>query len=129
MFDPPIVRVFASLTSLVAVPILLVLAYRAWMKQTRANLPEWRNGLGLTSLVLVALSWLWYALGLADIGLASLGSRFLLLSSFAVFGAVLAALLAIGWRGRSRLHALAASLLMLLGYQFFGYTSFQVRLL
>jgi len=122
MFDLPIVRMFAALTSLLAVPILVLLAYSGWMKQTHASLPEWRNGLGLTSLVLLVLSWLWYALGLADIGLASLGSRFLLLSSVAVFCAALAALLAIGGRGRSRLYALVASVLMLFGYQFFGYT-------
>ena len=104
---------------------LLVLSYRTWMKRSRANLPEWRNGLGLTSLVLVALSWLWYALvyalGFVGIGFASLVPAFVPLTSVAVSCALLAALLGSAWQGRSRIGAVGASVLMTLGYQSFGY--------
>lgn len=129
MFDPSIVMMVAALTSLIGVPILLVFAYKAWMKQTRASLPQWRNGLGLTSLVLVALSWVWYAFGLAESRLASVGPPFMLLSSVAVCCALLAVLLASAWQGRSRVGAVAAIVLMTFGYLFFGNVSVYVRFL
>ncbi len=128
MFGPSIAMMLAALTSLIGVPILLVLAYKAWMKRTRASLPQWRNSLGLTSLVLVALSWVWYAFGLAESRLA-FGPRFMLLSSVAVCCALVSVLLASAWQGRSRVGAVAASILMIFGYLFFGNVSVYMRFL
>ena len=128
MFDQPILMIAAVITSLVGVPVLLVFAYRAWRRENRASLPQWRNGVGLTALVLAAVAWGWYALGIADMGLTSL-SQFMDLTSVATLCAILAFVFAIAWKGMSRLLAVAATLLMIFGYQFFGYTSLHVRLL
>jgi hypothetical protein len=128
MFDQPILMIAAVITSLVGVPVLLVFAYRAWRRENRASLPQWRNGVGLTALVLAAVAWGWYALGIADMGLTSL-SQFMDLTSVATLCAVLAFVFAIAWKGMSRLLAVAATLLIIFGYQFFGYTSLHVRFL
>lgn len=113
--------------TLIGVPVLLVLAYRGWVRRTRPNLPHWRNGLGLTALVLVALSWIWYALGVCGLRLLET-VLFLELSVLAVFCTALSMLLALAWRGSSRLQTVGASLLLVVGYQFFGYTSLGIRL-
>ncbi len=121
MFDQHILMIAAVITSLVGVPVLLLFAYRAWRKEIRSSLPQWRNGVGLTALVLAAVAWVWYALGIANVGLTSL-PQFVDLSSVATLCAVLAFVFAIAWKGTSRLLAVAATFLMIFGYQFFGYT-------
>jgi len=121
------VMLTAIVITLIGVPVLLVLAYRGWVLRTRPNLPHWRNGLGLTALVLVALCWSWFVLGVCDLGRASM-PLFLDLSTLAVFCTVVSVVLALAWRGIPRLQALAASLLLTVGYQFFGYTKLGIRL-
>jgi len=69
MPDSPTDALLALSASLVGVPVLLVLAYRGWDARHRAALPHWRNGIGLTAVSLLALAWLWFALGLADTAL------------------------------------------------------------
>jgi len=51
-------RIVLSLVGLVAVPILLFLAWRGWTKGVRAELPPWRNGLCILALLLLSLNWL-----------------------------------------------------------------------
>src|SRR5579863_940954 len=104
MFNQPILMIAAVMTSLVGVPVLLVFAYRAWRRENREGLPQWRNGVGLTALVLAVVAWGWYTVGIADVGLASLPA-FLELSSVAALCAVMAFVFAIAWKGMSRLFA------------------------
>jgi hypothetical protein len=120
MMDSPSVRLIASATSLVAVPLLLVLAFGARCRET---LPHWRNGIGLTAVALLVLASLWFAIGLADTALTPrLGAMYLDLTVLAVICTWLAAAFASAWRGRSRLEVLAACVLMFVGWHFFGYT-------
>jgi hypothetical protein len=51
------IRTCASISGLLAVPVLLFLGFRSWIRTSRTKLPEWRNGLGLSSMVLVSLVW------------------------------------------------------------------------
>lgn len=122
MLDFPIVRLAASAISLVGVPMLLVLACRAWATRHRVALPAWRNGIGLTAVSLLALAWTWFAVGLADTSLtARLSSTFLDLTVLAVICTWLSVAFASAWKGHSRLQVLAACALMLVGWHFFGY--------
>jgi hypothetical protein len=122
LFDHPIIRLIATAGSLFGVPPLVVMAYRGWVTRTRLILPQWRSGVGLTALVLIALSWLWYAVALADTRLtASIGAVFIDLTGVAVVCTVLATAFATAWNDTPRLHAVAACVLMGLGYHFFGY--------
>jgi hypothetical protein len=121
------VVVIAIPIALIGVPVLLVLAYRGWVRRTRPSLPHWRNGLGLTALVLLAVCWVWYVLGIFDLGISSM-PLFLDLSALAVICTLLSPLLALAWQGVPRLLAVGASLLMLVGYQFFGWTKVGIRL-
>lgn len=117
------IRLVASAVSLVAVPVLLVLAYRAWNKGQRVALPHWRNGLGLAAVSLLSPAWLWFAIGLADTPLTPrLGAMYLDLTVLAVICTYLATAFACAWEGRSRLEVLAACILMGVGWRFFSYT-------
>jgi hypothetical protein len=117
------VRLIASAISLVGVPVFLVFAYKAWGTRDRGTLPNWRNGVGLKAVSLLALAWLWFAVGLADTRLTPrLGATYLDLTGLAVICTYLAIAFASAWRGRSRLEVLAAGILMGVGWHFFGYT-------
>jgi hypothetical protein len=52
------VRTCASICGLSAVPVLLLIAFRNWIRTSRADSPHWRNGLALSSMVLVSLVWM-----------------------------------------------------------------------
>jgi hypothetical protein len=123
MLDSPPVALLALSASLVGVPVLVVLAYRGWDTRHRAALPHWRNGIGLTAVPLLALAWLWFALGLADTPLTPrLGAMYLDLTLVAVICTYLATAFGCAWKGHSRLEVLAACTLMGIGWRFFGYT-------
>jgi hypothetical protein len=123
MLDFPIVRLAALIVALVGVPVLLVLACRAWDTRHRVALPHWRNGIGLTAVSLLALAWMWFAVGLADTPLTpKLGAMYLDLTVLAVVCTYLATAFGCAWQGRSRLGVLAACVLMCVGWRFFGYT-------
>ena len=47
---------------LVGVPVLLILAWTGWIGSVRPGMPAWRNGLGLTALVITSLHWGFVAL-------------------------------------------------------------------
>lgn len=86
------------------------------------TLPQWRNGVGLTALVLISLSWLWYVFALADTRLrTSIGAIFIGVTGVVLVFTVLATAFATAWNEIPRLHAVAACVLMGLGYHFFGY--------
>jgi hypothetical protein len=109
-----VIRSFAGKVGLLAVPVLIVLAYRAWAKAVRSELPAWRNGLGLGSIVLLSVSWLFFA-ALSILGSIRPGSThfFDLEWTATLFSCTeAAALLAIALRGASRIQAISAALLM-----------------
>ena len=109
MRDFPIVRQVALVVSLVGVPVLLVFACRAWGTRYRVALPHWRNGTGLTAVSLLAMVWLWFAVGLADTSLTPrLGAMYLDLTVLSVICTYLATAFACAWKGHSRLEVLAA---------------------
>jgi hypothetical protein len=119
----PIIRQVSSAVSLVGVPVLLVFACRAWNTRHRVALPHWRNGIGLAAVSLLALAWLWFVFGLADTSLTPrLGAMYLDLTVSAVTCTYLATAFACAWKGRPRLEVLAACVLMVVGWRFFGYT-------
>jgi len=127
MLDSPIVRLVASAFSVVGVPVLLVLAYRAWVQRDRVALPHWRNGIGLTAVALLALAWLWFSVGLADTSLTPrLGAMYLDLTNLAVICTFLATAFVTAWIGRSRFEVLTAGILMGVGWCFFGYTDIHI---
>ena len=72
--------------------------------------------------MLISLCWLWYAVAIVDTRLtASVGAIFIDLTAVAVVCTILATAFAIAWDGTPRLLAVAACLLMGIGYHFFGY--------
>jgi len=56
------IRSLAGRLGLLAVPILIGLACRTWLNRNRSELPSWRNGLGLSSIVILFATWLFFAL-------------------------------------------------------------------
>jgi hypothetical protein len=111
------VRACAGICGLLAVPALLFLAFRNWIRTSRPKSPEWRNGLALCSIVLLSLVWT---------------SRFVTSTVFAgpqiskhvlhvdplswlatlLSSTLLAALLAIALKGKSRLLVLSSALFL-----------------
>ena len=49
-----------AIVGLIAVAVRIGLAYRGWTRESRAQLSHWRNGIGLSALVLSSLAWVWY---------------------------------------------------------------------
>jgi len=54
------VRLLASALGLLIIPILILFAFRDWRTKHRAELSAWRNGLGLSSIVVIFRVWLLY---------------------------------------------------------------------
>jgi hypothetical protein len=53
-------QTLAGYLGLLLVPLLLALAFRAWAKTAKPALPNWRNGLGLSSLLVLSAVWVSY---------------------------------------------------------------------
>jgi hypothetical protein len=121
MMDLPLVRLVAFGLGLIGVPLLLAFAYRTWDVHHRANLPHWRNGIGLASVSLVALVWLWFVLDLASVT-TGLGAMYIDGHGLPGNCTCLAAAFACAWKGRSRLEAVAACILMVVGLSSLVYT-------
>jgi hypothetical protein len=83
--------------------------------------PSRSKSIGLAAVSLVALAWMWFAVGLADTPLTHrLGATYLDLTVLAVICTYLATAFGCAWKGRSRLEVLAACM-MGVGWHFFGY--------
>lgn len=57
------VSILANSLAIAAIPVtpcLTILAFRAWVKRLRNDLPPWRNALGLVSMITTFISWLGY---------------------------------------------------------------------
>jgi hypothetical protein len=105
---------------LVGVPVLLILAWTGWIGGVRPGMPAWRNGLGLTALVLTSLHWgyavLLLAVALADLALRTLPS---LIDQDAMYALLLmkiadliAIVLAMALKRAPRIQAIVAGILM-----------------
>ena len=99
-------------------PALLTVAWTGWMRRDRVSLPSWRNGLGLTALLLPSLGWaasaafyLSWWLGHNSRGFD--GFVCLMLLWYPVL--IVALVLAVALKDRSRTLTLVAGLLMLIG--------------
>lgn len=51
---------FLALAAFVAVPCLSVLAYRGWAKFGGKDISDWRNVLGLLSIIVISLNWAFF---------------------------------------------------------------------
>jgi len=108
------VRAFMMTSGWLVPPILIVFAYRTWTKLIRPLLPIWRNGLALSSMVLLFCDWLFAVLLLA---LRFIAPTRIMFFNLDWIGTVLdttlaAALLAVALRGAARNYLIAAALLM-----------------
>lgn len=108
-------RTFARLSGLLVVPVLVVLGFRNWTKTSRAKLPEWRNGLALSSIVLVSLIWMNSFVTSTVYAGPQVGNHFFHvdpLSWFAtlIYSNLLAGLFAFALKGKSRLLVLSSVL-------------------
>lgn len=114
-------RQFFNITSYVAGGVLILLAGREWIQRTRLELPQWRNLVGASSIVLTAVNWLvilCLVLGVVlNVRMHHVADQWF---DIAPVAGIVAALLALALKGKSRFRAAAAGLLMLL----FWMTSF-----
>jgi hypothetical protein len=100
-------------------PLLLFLGCLTWVETTREKLSVWRNGIGLSSMVLVSSVWM------IHYGASILSTVHPVLSYFfnpdwmAIYlcSTILASLLAIALKGAARLFMISAALLMCSGLQ------------
>ena len=101
---------------LIIVPVLIVLAWRGWIKSVRRELPSWRNGVGSSALSLLSLYWL----GIAALEVPSVLSRWRVARPTDLESAMLrlhpletaVVVLAFALRRDSRAQAIIAGLLM-----------------
>lgn len=49
--------VLKEVGALICVPVLLYIAWREWVRNLRALLPPWRNGIVLTALLILSVNW------------------------------------------------------------------------
>jgi hypothetical protein len=111
------VRACASVSGLLAVPVLLFLAFRNWIRTSRVKSPEWRNGLALSSMILVSLVWMSRFVTSTVYAAPRIGSDVLHVDPLSwlatlLYSTMLAALLAIALKGTARLFMFSAALLM-----------------
>ena len=111
------VRTYANLGGVIVVPVLLFLGFRNWLITSRAELPAWRNGLALSSMVLPSLVWaMRISMSVVSAGPQPI-NHFpqvdpLGLLATLLYSNLLAALLAIALTGRARLLVLSAVFLL-----------------
>jgi hypothetical protein len=112
------VRTSAGIGGMLAVPVLLFLAFGNWIRTSRPKSPEWRNGLALSSMVIVSLVWLSRFVTIAVYAVPQTGNHVLLhvdplfwLATL-LYSNLLAGLLAIALTGKSRLLVLSSVLLL-----------------
>ena len=113
-----------AIAGLIAVAVLVGLAYRGWIREIRPKLSHWRNGIGLSALVLSSLAWVWYAQWwvLTLTGHAPNDPTYQIdLAVVAAICTMLSLVLAIGLKGTPRLQAIAAAVLLFFACKPFAY--------
>jgi hypothetical protein len=114
-----VVQNYLTLFCFAVVPVLIAFAHQKWRQNMRAELPPWRNLMGLTAMVIASATWLfWVALfilGSYRIGLpGALGQ--LCLSAFLYTGPI-AFIFGAALKGPSRTFTMAAGALVWMGLQ------------
>ena len=106
------IRALARFVGLLLVPVLLRLAYGSWTNRIRPHLAVWRNGLGLSSVVVLSVVWLSYGALLLIFSVRPDWTRFYDPTWYGVllFLTLCAALLAVALRGDARMHLISAAL-------------------
>ena len=117
-------RFTITLFSCVTIPILTAIAYMRWSRVVRQELPHWRNGVGLTAIVIVSVNWLFQVLLWILSSISFDLTRFYNLDWFALqmYTSLVATLLAIALKRAPRLQTIAAGLLMQAFLRVFVYT-------
>ena len=108
-------KILGSVT-IVAIPCLAILAYRGWIKGLRHELPHWRSGLGIASIVVTFLSWASTCI-LLLIDRIGINTDFLSVDWTTPIAllALAGTSLAIALKGASRIEAIVAGILMAAG--------------
>lgn len=104
---------FMTTATTFAPPVLVVLAFRGWLKRLRGNLPRWRSFIGVISIILTLLNWLTF-LAFAFVLLMRLQANFFT-DGWTVISALVAAAstsLAFALKGAPRTQAVFAGLFM-----------------
>ena len=108
------------LGGIVVVPFLIVHGVIGWHRQYRSELPYWRNGIGLTAFVFVALNWFWLVLSFvkfywsgptAPTGFIN-GWEFMWIQGLLVYCTLTSIVFALALKGRARFQVPAASILL-----------------
>ncbi len=111
------IRTCAGISGLLAVPVLLFLGFRSWIRTSRVKLPAWRNGLGLSSMVLVSLVWMSRLVTSTVSVIRPTGNHFFSVDPLSwlatlLYSTLLAGVLAITLTGKSRLLIVCSVLLI-----------------
>jgi len=108
------IRQLAAYLGIFIVPLFLALAYWTWVRGSRPELPSWRNGLGLSSLVMLSAAWLYYSIlsGVLTVRPSLRPSHDPTSDILLYFLCLAAGLLATALRGDSRLQGISAALCM-----------------
>jgi hypothetical protein len=111
------IRTCASISGLLVVPVLLFFGFRSWVSTSRVKLPEWRNGLGLSSMVLVSLVWISRLVTSTVSVVRPVDNHFFSVDPLSwlatlLYSTLLAGLLAITLTGKSRLLIVCSVLLI-----------------
>jgi hypothetical protein len=102
------------IATIVATPVLTLLAYNGWTNRVRKDLPRWRNALAAMSIVVTATGWLSFIFFLIVARLLRLSTHFFDMNGIApsALVAVVGACLAIALKGRARFQAFLAAFLL-----------------
>jgi hypothetical protein len=119
---PPIIGQVVGLAMLIAIPCLVILAFRAWASRLRRVLPRWRSVLGVASMLFTFISWLGLIVPSGIYLLTGFNSNFIEspvweITTLLLIGAEIP--LAFALTGSPRVQAVLAALLMALA----SYTS------
>jgi hypothetical protein len=110
-----IVRQASSVLFFLAVPVVIVFAWRGWHKLVRGGLAPWRHIIGAISLAAISTSWLYVILFLVFAQTNQAWAKFFLNDSvwLSIFWAnFIATVLVNTLKGRPRLLGILAGLLM-----------------
>jgi hypothetical protein len=104
MIGSPI-RSFFEMVGIVAVPVMVALAYREWKTYARRKLPMWRNLLGIVSIAIIAACWV-TVMALLGVTVTRLttGLFSMVWFNMASLGGILGTFLSLALTGKPRLY-------------------------
>ena len=109
-------RLLTSVFCSLAIPTLLVWVYIRWTRGIRRELPHWRNGVGLASITIISVGWLYEVVAwihsLSELNLASFYSFVWYAEYIEIYFLLPAPLLALAFKGSPRLQVFTAAILL-----------------